>query len=53
MRNQVTALSKDYAQTYQALFGEVNARVDRNALAEEEAQKLIKFDVELLSRKDP
>jgi hypothetical protein len=51
--SKVVGESKDYAQAYQALFDEVNALVDRNVLAEEEAQKLIKFNAELLSRKNP
>lgn len=32
---------------------EVNALVDRNALAEEEAEQLSKFNAELLSHKNP
>ena len=34
-------------------MNEVNALVDRNELAEEEAQKLSKFNAELLSHKNP
>ena len=47
------AESDDYAQAYQTLVDEVNALVDRNALAEEEAQQLSKFNAELLSHKNP
>ena len=45
--------SEDYAYAYQTLVDEVNALVDRNALAEEEAQQLSKFNAELLSHKNP
>ena len=47
------AESENYVQAYQTLVGEVNALVDRNALTEEEAQQLSKFDAELLSHKNP
>lgn len=45
--------SGDYAHAYQTLVDEVNALVDRNALAEEEAQQLSKFNAQLLSHKNP
>ena len=47
------AESEGYAHAYQALVDEVNALVDRKALAEEEAQQLSKFNAELLSHKNP
>ena len=47
------AESEDYAHAYQVLLDEVNALVDRNVLAEEEAQQLSKFNAELLSHKNP
>ena len=47
------AESEDYAHAYKTLVDEVNALVDRNALAEEEAEKLSKFNAELLSNKNP
>ena len=47
------AESEDYAHAYRTLVDEVNALVDRNALAEEEAQQLSKFNAELLSHKNP
>lgn len=51
--SKVVAESEDYAHAYQALLDEVNALVDRNSLAEEEAQKLSKFNAQLLSHKNP
>jgi len=51
--SKALAESEDYAYAYQTLVDEVNALVDRNALAEEEAQQLSKFNAELLSHKNP
>ena len=51
--SRALAESEDYAHAYQTLVDEVNALVDRNALAEEEAQQLSKFNAELLSHKNP
>ena len=47
------AESEGYAQAYRTLVDEVNALVDRNALAEEEAQQLSKLNAGLLSHKNP
>jgi len=51
--SKALAESEDYAHAYQTLVDEVNALVDRNELAEEEAQQLSKFNAELLSHKNP
>ena len=51
--SRALAESEDYAHAYQTLVEEVNALVDRNALAEEEAQQLSKFNAALLSHKNP
>jgi len=51
--SKALAESEDYAHAYQTLIDEVNALVDRNALAEEEAQQLSKFNAQLLSHKNP
>ena len=51
--SRALAESEDYAHAYRTLVDEVNALVDRNALAEEEAQQLSKFNAELLSHKNP
>ena len=51
--SKALAESEDYAHAYQTLVDEVNALVDRNALAEEEAQQLSRFNAELLSHKNP
>jgi len=51
--SRALAESEDYAHAYQTLVDEVNGLVDRNALAEEEAQQLSKFNAELLSHKNP
>ena len=51
--SRALAESEDYAHAYQTLVDEVNALVDRNALAEEEAQQLSKFNAQLLSHKNP
>lgn len=51
--SKAVAESEGYAYAYQTLVDEVNALVDRNALAEEEAQQLSKFNAELLSHKNP
>lgn len=51
--SKALAESEGYAHAYQTLVDEVNALVDRNALAEEEAQQLSRFNAELLSHKNP
>ena len=51
--SRALAESEDYEHAYRTLVDEVNALVDRNALAEEEAQQLSKFNAELLSHKNP
>lgn len=51
--SKVLAESEGYAHAYQTLVDEVDALVDRNLLAEEEAQQLSKFNAELLSHKNP
>ena len=50
---QALAESEDYPHAYQSLVDEVNAPVNRNALTEDEAEKLSKFNAELLNHKNP
>ncbi|KAL7281761.1 hypothetical protein ACG7TL_005080 [Trametes sanguinea] len=59
LRSEVEQLSSDlaeaekYQEAYNNLLAEVDALVLRNALAEEEAQRLSKFNAEILGHNNP
>jgi uncharacterized tellurite resistance protein B-like protein len=47
------AKAEGYQEAYVTLVDEVNALVDRNSLAEDEAAKLSKFNAEILGHNNP
>jgi len=47
------AQAEGYQEAYVTLVDEVNALVDRNSLAEDEAAKLSKFNAEILGHNNP
>ncbi|TFK91332.1 hypothetical protein K466DRAFT_660114 [Polyporus arcularius HHB13444] len=59
LRSEIEQLNTDFAEAdkyveaYNGLIAEVDALVMKNALAEDEAQRLSKFNAEILSHKNP
>ena len=45
--------AEKYQEAYSGLLEEVDALVERNALAEDEAQRLSKFNAEILGHQNP